>query len=123
MDCTAAAHRLQVGVPATVEHSGEDGPDAAKWVAETTQVSPTPPSSSTTADEDAQNFITFMDALKLKLRAKDQLHPLMSDLMESYTRFKTSADSVGRPKMLQWFVPVLRSPTDHLLCLQAHHSK
>ena len=48
-----------------------------------------------------------MDALKLKLRAKDQLHPLMSDLMESYTRFKTSADSVWRPKMLQWCVLLL----------------
>lgn len=42
MDCTAAAHRLQVGVPATVEHSSEDGTDAAKWVAETTQVSSSP---------------------------------------------------------------------------------
>ena len=38
MDCTAAAHRLEVGVPAMVEHSSEDGAEAAKWVAETTQV-------------------------------------------------------------------------------------
>lgn len=38
MDCTAAAHRLEVGVPATVEHSSEDGEEITKWVAETTQV-------------------------------------------------------------------------------------
>lgn len=38
MDCTAAAHRIEVGVPATVEHSSEEGVEAAKWVAETTQV-------------------------------------------------------------------------------------
>ncbi|KAL8276904.1 hypothetical protein RQP46_010732 [Phenoliferia psychrophenolica] len=87
MDCTAAAHRLEVGVPATVEHSSEDGAEAAKWVAETTQ-----------------NFITFMDALKLKLRAKDQLHPLLTELMSGYTRFKASSEWEGRPKILHWLI-------------------
>ena len=38
MDCPAAAHRLHVGVPATVEHSAEEGVETGKWVAETTQV-------------------------------------------------------------------------------------
>lgn len=38
MDHPAALHRLQVGVPATVEHSTEAGPETGKWVAETTQV-------------------------------------------------------------------------------------
>ncbi|GAA6059838.1 hypothetical protein JCM10212_003750 [Sporobolomyces blumeae] len=94
MDCTAAAHRLRVGVPATVEHSSaEDGSggggsgETAKWVAETTQA-----------------FITFMDALKLKLRAKDQLHPLLTDLMSGYTRFKASTEWEGRPKILHWLI-------------------
>ncbi|ORY78039.1 vacuolar protein sorting-associated protein 28 [Leucosporidium creatinivorum] len=87
MDCTAAAHRIEVGVPATVEHSSEEGVEAAKWVAETTQ-----------------NFITFMDALKLKLRAKDQLHPLLTDLMSGYTRFKASSEWEGRPKILHWLI-------------------
>ncbi|GAA6010987.1 hypothetical protein JCM11491_005898 [Sporobolomyces phaffii] len=94
MDCTAAAHRLNVGVPATVEHSsGEEGSSGSgngehsKWVAETTQ-----------------NFITFMDALKLKLRAKDQLHPLLTDLMSGYTRFKASSEWEGRPKILHWLI-------------------
>ncbi|GAA6045340.1 hypothetical protein NBRC10513_007715 [Rhodotorula toruloides] len=91
MDCTAAAHRLKVGVPATVEHSAEEGgsggAEMAKWVAETTQ-----------------NFITFMDALKLKLRAKDQLHPLLTDLMSGYTRFKNSNEWEGRPKILHWLI-------------------
>ena len=40
MDHPAALHRLQVGVPATVEHSSEAGPETGKWVAETTQVWP-----------------------------------------------------------------------------------
>ncbi len=38
MDHPAALHRLMVGVPATVEHSSEAGPETGKWVAETTQV-------------------------------------------------------------------------------------
>jgi ESCRT-I complex subunit VPS28 len=40
MDHPAALHRLEVGVPATVEHSSEAGPETGKWVAETTQVWP-----------------------------------------------------------------------------------
>lgn len=51
-----------------------------------------------------QNFITFMDALKLKLRAKDQLHPLLTDLMSGYTRFKNSNEWEGRPKILHWLI-------------------
>ena len=39
MDNPAALHRIKVGVPATVEHSSEAGPETSKWVAETTQVS------------------------------------------------------------------------------------
>ncbi|KAI6156599.1 vacuolar protein sorting-associated [Pisolithus tinctorius] len=54
LDTPAALHRIKVEVPATVEHSSEAGPETGKWIAETTQ-----------------NFITFMDALKLRLRAKD----------------------------------------------------
>lgn len=70
----------------------------------------------------AQNFITFMDALKLRLRAKDQLHPLLTDLMQSYSRFCSLSASgagagadesnapewEGRPKMLQWLITLNR---------------
>ena len=37
MDHPAALHRIRVGVPATVEHSSETGPEKGKWVAQTTQ--------------------------------------------------------------------------------------
>ncbi|UZJ57458.1 hypothetical protein CBS101457_006778 [Exobasidium rhododendri] len=98
MDHAAASYRLRVGVPATVEHasaaSSQSSSERAKWVAETTQ-----------------GFITFMDALKLKLRAKDQLHPLLSDLMSSYSRFANdsagnehSPMNQGRAKVLHWLI-------------------
>jgi ESCRT-I complex subunit VPS28 len=51
-----------------------------------------------------QAFITFMDALKLRLRAKDQLHPLLQDLVTGYARFKGSKDWEGRSKMVGWYV-------------------
>ncbi|KZT64405.1 vacuolar protein sorting-associated protein 28 [Daedalea quercina L-15889] len=87
MDHPAALHRLKVGVPATVEHSSEAGPETGKWVAETTQ-----------------NFITFMDALKLGFRAKDQLHPILQELVTGYARFKGSKDWEGRSKMVSWLI-------------------
>ncbi|KAG1816481.1 vacuolar protein sorting-associated protein 28 [Suillus subaureus] len=87
MDNPAALHRIRVGVPATVEHSSEAGPETGKWIAETTQ-----------------NFITFMDALKLRLRAKDQLHPILQELVTGYARFKGSKDWEGRSKMVSWLI-------------------
>ncbi|KAL1914377.1 uncharacterized protein VTP21DRAFT_8957 [Calcarisporiella thermophila] len=70
LECPAAANRLlKIGVPATIEHAAESGRDpsrSAKYVAET-----------------VQHFITLMDALKLNFTAVDQLHPQLSDLMQS----------------------------------------
>jgi len=87
MDHPAALHRLQVGIPATVEHSSEGGSETAKGVAETTQ-----------------SFITFMDALKLRMRAKDQLHPLLLELVNGYSRFKGSAEWEGRSRIVSWLI-------------------
>ncbi|KAF4610869.1 hypothetical protein D9613_007219 [Agrocybe pediades] len=89
MDHPAALHRLKVGVPATVEHSSEAGPETGKWIAETTQ---------------ASSFITFMDGLRLRMRAKDQLHPMMQDLVTGYARFKGSKDWEGRSRMVSWLI-------------------
>ncbi|KAI5987271.1 VPS28 protein-domain-containing protein [Pisolithus orientalis] len=75
LDTPAALHRIKVGVPPTVEHSSEAGPETGKWIAETTK-----------------NFITFMDALKLRLRAKDQLHPILQEFVTGYARFKGSKE-------------------------------
>lgn len=39
MDHPAALHRIEVGLPATIEHASEGGSETAQAVAETTQVS------------------------------------------------------------------------------------
>lgn len=45
-----------------------------------------------------------MDALKLRMRAKDQLHPILQELVTGYARFKGSKDWEGRSKMVGWWV-------------------
>ncbi|KAG6817803.1 hypothetical protein H0H87_003211 [Tephrocybe sp. NHM501043] len=104
MDHPAALHRLKVGVPATVEHSSEAGPETGKWVAETTQVHNGSSFKQSFLSQTLQSFITFMDALKLRLRAKDQLHPILQELVTGYARFKGSKDWEGRSRMVGWFV-------------------
>ena len=92
MDHPAAAHRLALGVPATIEHAHTDATatsssnGGAHIVAEITQ-----------------NFITLMDALKLRMRAKDQLHPLLSDLLSTYTQV-SGGSGEARQKLLEWYV-------------------
>ena len=49
----------------------------------------------------------LQDALKLKLRAKDQLHPLLSDLMSSYSKANDREAGEGRARLLQWYVMLL----------------
>lgn len=46
-----------------------------------------------------------MDALKLRMRAKDQLHPILQELVTGYARFKGSKDWEGRSKMVGWYEP------------------
>jgi len=46
-----------------------------------------------------------MDALKLRLRAKDQLHPLLQELVTGYARFKGNAESEeARSRMVSWLI-------------------
>lgn len=110
MDHPAALYRIKVGVPATVEHSSEAGPETGKWIAETTQVRmftahclrPYPYRPPRFRSFPTQSFITFMDALRLRMRAKDQLHPILQELVTHYSRFKGSKDWEGRSKMVGW---------------------
>ncbi|KAJ3413156.1 hypothetical protein HDV05_008359 [Chytridiales sp. JEL 0842] len=70
LSCPAAVKRLlEIGVPATVEHAVAETSSSAKQhvkiVADVTT-----------------SFITLMDAIKLNMIAVDQIHPLLSDLIQ-----------------------------------------
>lgn len=50
-----------------------------------------------------ENFITFLDALKLGISSKDQLHPLLSEVIQSANKV-TEVDFEGRAKIIQWLI-------------------
>lgn len=53
--------------------------------------------------EATQDFITFLDALKLGLLSKDQLHPLLTYVIQSVNKV-TDRDFENRGKIVQWLI-------------------
>lgn len=50
-----------------------------------------------------ENFITFLDALKLNMVSKDALHPLLSEVIQSVNKV-TDTDFQDRGKIIQWLI-------------------
>jgi len=94
---TSATYRLKVGVPATVEHAGSHHHITNPSEASSEQVN------ARHIAETVEKFITFMDALKLSYKSKDQLHPLLSELMTSLNT-SMPKDFDGRAKIVQWLI-------------------
>lgn len=94
IDYPAATERLKIGVPATFEqpvHS-TSGPVLNQQVY-----------SAKAAAQATQSFITFLDALRLGWTAKDQLHPLLSDVITAVNAVSTK-EFEGRAKIVQWLI-------------------
>lgn len=69
--------------------------------------------------EATQEFITFLDAVRLGLLSKDQLHPLLSDVIQSVNRV-TDEDFENRGKIVQWLITLNQlKATDELSEQQA----
>jgi ESCRT-I complex subunit VPS28 len=87
MDCPRATERLLIeGVPEPIRQATPESQGVAVTVAETVQY-----------------FITAMDAVKLELRAVDELQPLLSDLMDSLTRLpETPNEFEPNRKVKKW---------------------
>lgn len=92
MEVPRATERIRIGLPSTVT--------APSLNTSTTASSGT---NGTLILEATQDFITFLDALKLGLLAKDQLHPLLSDVIQSVNKV-TDSDFEGRGKIVQWLI-------------------
>ena len=60
--------------------------------------------------EATQEFITFLDALRLGLLAKDQLHPLLTDVIQSVNKV-TDRDFENRGKIVQWLITLNQHTT------------
>lgn len=93
-----ATERLRVGMPSTTvtaSSSSAAGPQASSGSSNTT--------SGVLILEATQEFITFLDAVKLGMLSKDQLHPLLSDVIQSVNRV-TDQDFESRGKIVQWLI-------------------
>ena len=53
--------------------------------------------------EATENFITFLDALRLSMTSKDALHPLLTEVIQSVNKV-TEADFDGRGKIIHWLI-------------------
>ncbi|KAG5945508.1 hypothetical protein E4U15_005180 [Claviceps sp. LM218 group G6] len=91
-----ATERLRVGMPSTTMTASSSAPSQQA------------PSASNNPSgvlilEATQEFITFLDAVKLGMLSKDQLHPLLSDVIQSVNRV-TDKDFESRGKIVQWLI-------------------
>ncbi|KAK7743611.1 Vacuolar protein-sorting-associated protein 28 [Cytospora paraplurivora] len=94
LEVPRATERIRVGMPSTTL-TASSGP------------APTQAATSNTSGalilEATQDFITFLDALRLGLLAKDQLHPLLTDVIQSVNKV-TDRDFENRGKIVQWLI-------------------
>lgn len=94
LQCPLAVRRVTAGLPATTDNLqrkaaaetvSTDNADNGRAIAEATGA-----------------FITLMDAIKLDYNTKEQLHPLLSDIVTSTN--KVYSDYEGRAKLVQWLI-------------------
>ncbi|KAG8674336.1 Vacuolar protein-sorting-associated protein 28 [Fusarium poae] len=96
LEAPRATERIRVGMPSTaIDRAPSASTPAPAAAANNT--------SGVLILEATQEFITFLDAVKLGLLSKDQLHPLLSDVIQSVNRV-TDKDFENRGKIVQWLI-------------------
>lgn len=103
----SGVQRVKLGIPATLEANPALQPSQGETV-------PANGTSGKAVAEVTGLFITVMDGLKLKFRAKDQLHPLFRELVTSLNKV-TSSDFEGRGNLVQWLVKLNKMKIDEVL--------
>jgi ESCRT-I complex subunit VPS28 len=100
LECPRATERLRIGLPATVEQASHGAPSGN---AGPTTGGPIGGASGSLILTATENFITFLDALKLNMVSKDALHPLLSEVIQSVNKV-TDGDFENRGKIIQWLI-------------------
>ena len=101
IECPRATERLRVSLPATIADPSSH-PAAATHASRNSYPQPAGASGSQILLA-TENFITFLDALKLKMLSKDALHPLLAELIQS-VNMVTDKDFEGRAKIISWLI-------------------
>ncbi|KAI9822847.1 MAG: Vacuolar protein-sorting-associated protein 28 [Phylliscum demangeonii] len=108
MEYPRATDRLRIGLPATVEQASSSQQAAAAAAAAHGAAGAGARAAGTAISDATENFITFLDAVKIHIVAKDSLHPLLSDVITSVNRVTGGADFDGRPKIVEWLIVLNR---------------
>lgn len=100
LNCSNGLNRLLIGIPATIEHSI---PNSSENLTEM------PAGNNKLIAEITSNFITLMDAIKLNFKTKDQLHPILSELLTNLTNFfknyKINNDfQILKQNLIDWLI-------------------
>ena len=106
IECPRAKERLRVGlfIPQNITGSNiPPGPTA-----------PAPAASGSLILAATENFITFLDALRLNMVSKSALHPLLSDVIQSVNKV-TDQDFEHRGKIIQWLITLNQMKTSEEL--------
>ncbi|EGR48199.1 vacuolar sorting protein [Trichoderma reesei QM6a] len=108
LDVPRATERLRVGMPSTTITASSAAPSSASTAAASAGGGGGGGGGGNNPSgvlilEATQEFITFLDAVKLGLLSKDQLHPLLSDVIQSVNRV-TDKDFDSRGKIVQWLI-------------------
>ncbi|EED21421.1 vacuolar protein sorting-associated protein Vps28, putative [Talaromyces stipitatus ATCC 10500] len=100
LECPRATERLRIGLPATIEQAshGTHTPSGGMPTS-----APAAGASGSLILIATENFITFLDALKLNMVSKDALHPLLSEVIQSVNKV-TDRDFESRGKIIQWLI-------------------
>ncbi|KAI0389615.1 ESCRT-1 complex, Vps28 subunit [Xylariaceae sp. FL0594] len=95
LEVPRATERIKVGMPSTAvtASTGAAPPPAAVSDSKSGQL----------ILKATEDFITFLDALRLGLLAKDQLHPLLTDIIQSANKVM-DRDFENRGKIIQWLI-------------------
>lgn len=96
--CPSAAGTLKAGLPRTEVYGSGQGGMAVREQQQHQQ-----PISGAVILAATENFITFLDALKLNYVSKATLHPLLSEVIQSINKV-TDKDFEHRGKIIQWLI-------------------
>ncbi|KAL8732795.1 MAG: hypothetical protein Q9181_003833 [Wetmoreana brouardii] len=98
IECPRASERLRVNLPATIAEPSATNVGPSNNASQ--------PRTSATGSQillATENFITFLDALRLNMLSKDSLHPLLSEVIQSVNQV-TATDFDNRGKIISWLI-------------------
>ncbi|KAL2051480.1 hypothetical protein ABVK25_008142 [Lepraria finkii] len=106
IECPRATERLRVNLPATIADPSNSHPSTSTPQTSGLGSAPSVGSGGASGSQillATENFITFLDALKLNMLSKDALHPLLAELIQSVNAV-TDRDFEGRAKIISWLI-------------------